>query len=376
MASTALSVIIPTYNEKDNINRLVERIGRSLSGRKYEIVIVDDNSRDGTAETASALAARYPVRVIVRRDERGLASAVVHGLNDTTSDIIAVMDADLQHPPEVLADLFEAIEAGADLAIGSRYIKGGGCEGWSLPRRVISKGAILLSHLLLPRTRGINDPMSGFFMLRRHVVTGTDLRPTGYKILLEIIMAGRHSRVVEVPFIFVARERGESKLSSKTQLDYLKHLYSLMKRTGEIWRFVKFCLVGLSGVGVNEGIFWVLSRFAGLSRDHSATLTVGGLSLTFGKDFFAQAISIECSILSNFALNELFTFRDRRAQGTSLAVRLLKFNVFCLAGAGIQMGVYALFNRVFGVFDLVSLLIGIAVATLWNYLMNTWWTWK
>jgi dolichol-phosphate mannosyltransferase len=368
--------VIPTYNEKENVGRLIERIDRALSGHKYEIVIVDDNSQDGTAEAASALSVKYPVRVIVRRDERGLGSAVVHGFNHTTSEIITVMDADLQHPPEVVADLLKAIDGGADLAIGSRYVEGGGCEGWSLLRRIVSKVAIFLSHLLLPRTRGISDPMSGFFMLRRSVVTDADLRPTGYKILLEIIMAGHYNKVVEVPFIFVSREKGESKLSSKTQLDYLKHLYNLMKRTGEIWRFVKFCLVGLSGVGVNEGIFWVLSRFAGLSREHSATLTVGGLSVTFGRDFFAQAISIESSILSNFIFNEIFTFRDRRIQDTSLIFRLLKFNVFCLAGAGIQMGIYALFNRVFGVYDLVSLLIGIAVATLWNYLLNTWWTWK
>jgi dolichol-phosphate mannosyltransferase len=223
--------VVPTYNEKENVNQLVERLGKALAGRKYEIVFVDDNSKDGTAEAAKALTKRYPVRVLVRKTERGLASAVVHGFNNTTSDVIGVIDADLQHPPEVVADLLKAIDDGADVAIGSRYVKGGGCEGWSLTRRIISKGAIFLSHICLPRIRRIHDPVAGFFMLKRNVITGADLRPTGYKILLEILIAGKYEKVTEVPFIFKVREKGESKLSSKTQIDYLKHLNSLMKRS-------------------------------------------------------------------------------------------------------------------------------------------------
>jgi len=171
LSDSTVSIVIPTYNEKDNVTALVERLGKALAGRKYEIVFVDDNSKDGTAEAARAMAAKYPVRVIVRTTERGLASAVVHGFHNTTGDIIGVIDADLQHPPEVVADLVKAIENGADLAIGSRYVKGGGCEGWSLTRRIISKGAIFLSHLFLGKTRGIHDPMAGFFMLRRCVIT-------------------------------------------------------------------------------------------------------------------------------------------------------------------------------------------------------------
>jgi dolichol-phosphate mannosyltransferase len=351
--------VVPTYNEKDNITQLIERTARALSGSKFEIVIIDDNSKDGTAEAASALSAQYPVRVIVRRDERGLASAVVKGFNETTSDIIAVMDADLQHPPEVLPALLKAVEAGADLAIGSRYVEGGGCEGWSLLRRIISKGAIFLSHLFLPRTRGINDPMSGFFMLKRPVVTNADLRPTGYKILLEVIMAGYHAKVVEVPFIFVARERGESKLSSKTQVDYLKHLYSLMRRSGEIIRFVKFIAVGFSGVGVNEGLLWILKDFAGLPL------------------LVSSAIAIETSIITNYTLNDIFTFRDRRIRGFRFFLtRMVKFNIVSLVGVGINLGLLYLFTEVFGVYYLVSNLIGIAVAFLWNYLFNNWWTWR
>ncbi|OGO36844.1 MAG: hypothetical protein A2147_10120 [Chloroflexi bacterium RBG_16_57_8] len=356
-----MSIVIPTYNERDNIKPLIERLGRALSGRKYEIVFVDDNSKDGTAEAASAMSAEYPVRVIVRRDERGLASAVVHGFNQTTGPVIGVMDADLQHPPEVVADLVKAIEAGADIAIGSRYVKGGGCEGWSLVRRIISKGAVLLCHLLLPRARGINDPMSGFFMLKRPVVAGADLRPTGYKILLEILIAGQHSKVTEVPFVFKARERGESKLSSKTQIDSLKHLYSLMKRTGEIMRFVKFAVVGGSGVLVNLGAYWVLTRFLNMGE----------------RQFGALAISFEASVISNFLLNNFFTFADRRVSRTlPFLIQFLKFNGISLGGYGIQAASLWLLSKQLGINDIVAVAIGIVIATLWNYLLNTLWTWK
>jgi dolichol-phosphate mannosyltransferase len=354
-----VSVVIPTYNERDNVTPLVEKIDSALSGYNHEILFIDDNSKDGTAELASALAPRYPVRVIVRRNERGLASAVVHGFKQAKGEIIAVMDADLQHPPQVLTDLLKAVEAGADLVIASRYVKGGGCEGWGLLRRIISKGAIFLSHLFLPQTRQISDPASGFFMLKRPVVESADLRPTGYKILLEILLEGHHQKVAEVPYTFRARERGKSKLNARQQIDYLKHLCSLMRRTGELVRFLKFCLVGGSGVGVNLGIYWLMTRWLYLNR------------------FTALAISFEASVVSNFLLNNFFTFFDRRiSKPLPLLVQFVKFNLISLAGLGIQEGSLWLLNSVLNVNDIIAVFIGIILATLWNYLLNTWWTWK
>ena len=150
-----------------------------------------------------------------------------------------------------------------------------------------------------------------------------------------------------------------------------------MKRSGELVRFLKFCLVGASGVGVNFGIFWALTRFAGFSaHDKLFSLSLGGLAVDITRDFLAQAIAIEASIISNFTLNDLFTFRDRRASGSSFPARFLKFNVVSLAGAGVQIAVYALLFHALGVHDLLSTLAGIAVATMWNYLLNTLWTWK
>lgn len=366
-----VSLIVPTYNERDNVEPLVERIHRSLSPRNYEILFIDDDSADGTAEAIEALAARYPVKVKVRKDKKGLASAVVDGIEMTGSDVILVMDADLQHPPEVLPGLIEAIEKGADIAVASRYVPGGGCQGWSLTRRIISKGAIFMAHLLLPATRGVKDPMSGFFALRRDVVSGACLNPSGFKILLEILMMGRFGRVAEVPFIFVTRERGESKLNARQQVDYIKHLYSLMRRTGELMRFVKFCLVGGSGVIVNYGLYWILTRFAGFTPIDDAA--AGGIA----SGNLAMVISIEVSIITNFLLNNYFTFADRKARKAGAFFgALFNFNLICIIGGLIQIGVANLFAVVVGVNDLIAVLAGIAVATLWNYFLNSWWTWK
>jgi dolichol-phosphate mannosyltransferase len=320
---------------------------------------VDDNSRDGTATAAQALSARYPVRVIVRANERGLASAVVHGFKNTTSSIVAVMDADLQHPPEIVAELLKSIEAGADLAIGSRYVKGGSCEGWGLMRRVISKGAIFLAHLLLPRTRGIHDPMAGLFMLRRPVIDGVALKPTGYKILLEILIAGHFKKVTEVPYAFRIREKGKSKLSSRQQVDYLKHLYSLMRRSGELIRLIKFAAVGGSGVLVNLASYWILTRFAHFN------------------DFTALAVSFEASVISNFLLNNFFTFADRRVtRAFPFLIQFVKFNIISLGGLGIQEACLWLLHTTWGAPDMLAVVIGIVIATIWNYALNSWWTWK
>jgi len=354
-----LSIVIPTYNEKENIPPLIERIAKALSGYAYEIVLVDDNSKDGTIEVAEALASRHPVKLLVRRDEKGLATAVIHGINNTSGRIVCVMDADLQHPPEIIPDLVKAVENGADMAFASRYVPGGGCPQWGLIRRIISKGAIKISHILLPSSRKVKDPMSGFFIFKRDNVITEKLKPIGYKIGLEIMLVGDFKDVAEVPYVFEDRTAGKSKLRATTQIDYLKHVFSLMRRTGETAMFLKFVAVGLSGVIVNEGVYLLLTRFGGLAA----------------YDWLAVIISIEASIITNFILNDIFTFARRRA-GKSFLGRLLRFNLTCSVGAAVQWGIFMLFTRVFGVYDLLSLFIGIVVAFLLNYFVNRNWTWK
>jgi dolichol-phosphate mannosyltransferase len=357
--SHQITVIIPTYNEHNNLQPLLRRVHAALSRVNYEMLLIDDNSSDGTAELAQSLASQYPVRVIIRKDEKGLASAVVHGLRHAKGDIAAVIDADLQHPPELLPVLLEAIQGGAQVAVASRYVKGGGCQGWSVLRRLVSKTATMLAHVFLPSTRKILDPMSGYFMLDKDVVSGADLNPMGYKILLEILVKGKFTRVAEVPYCFAVRSSGESKLGLRQQADYLRHLYLLMRSSGEFSRFIKYCLVGASGVIVDEGVFWLLIHFAGLFN------------------ILAAALSAEFAIITNFTLNNYFTFADRRLSGVgAFLVRLAKFNLVSLIGIGLKLAVLWLLTYIFGSFDLLFNLCGIAVATLWNYLMNTWWTWK
>ncbi len=357
--SKSVTIIIPTYKERENITPLVERIASALSERNYDIVFVDDNSRDGTEELVVSLAKKYPVEIIVRQNERGLASAVVHGIDNTGGNIVVVMDADLQHPPEIIPALLDNISNNIDIVIASRYVEGGGCGDWGLIRKIISAGAILLAHLLLPTTRVVKDPVSGFFSFKRQVVSNARLRPSGYKILLEVLLEGEFQDVAEVPFKFSSRYDGESKLNARQQIEYLKHLYSLMWRKGEMLNFAKFCLVGGSGVLVNMGLYWILTRFGGLYTTLAAT------------------ISIETSILSNFILNNFFTFRLRNVPGTKpFFQRLLKFNLFSLAGMGINLGLLWLFHNYMGIHDLLSMFLAILIVTLWNYLVNTWWTWK
>jgi dolichol-phosphate mannosyltransferase len=359
MDENFISIVIPTYNEKDNIVPLVERISQTLAGRNFEILLVDDNSKDGTVDIAARMSEKFPVKVMVRTKERGLATAVLHGFKYARGNIIGVMDADLQHPPEVNAALLKALDDGADMAIGSRYVPGGGVPNWGLLRRIISKGASSLAHIFLPSTRRVKDPMSGFYMFKREAMGNTEFKPIGYKILLEMLVMGNFKKVVEVPFVFEDRSSGRSKMKARQQIDYLKHIFSLMRRKGELVRLLKFIGVGLSGVIVNEGALWLLTHFGGL------------------KYYFSSLIGIEASIITNFLLNDRFTFADRRgAKPTSFISRLLKFNVTCAAGAAIQYGVLLLFTEVLGVNYLLSNLIGILVAFVWNYALSTLWTWK
>ncbi len=353
-----LSIVIPTYNEQDNITPLVERLDRTLAGRKYEILFVDDNSRDKTVDVAAGLAEKYPVKVLVRKRERGLATAVLHGFKYARGNIVGVMDADLQHPPEINAALLKALDNGADMAVASRYVPGGGVPNWGLLRRIISKGASSLAHLFLPSIRKVKDPMSGFFMFKRDKIEGVEFKPIGYKILLEMLVMGNFQSVVEVPFIFEDRSSGRSKMKARQQLDYLEHILSLMRRKGELLRIAKFIGVGLSGTIVNLGILRLVERFT--DWNHYVTLIPG----------------IEVSIITNFLLNDYFTFSDRRTGKTrSFIGRMLKYNLVSLSGATINYVVAILLVNV-GVNIYLADFIGILVAFIWNYLFSTLWTWK
>jgi dolichol-phosphate mannosyltransferase len=218
-----ISLITPTYNERKNLAALVERIFDACAGLDLELIVVDDNSPDGTGQLADELAADYPISVI-HRQERGLSGAVVAGFGAAQGEVIGVIDADLSHPPEKIPELIAPLLDGqADLVVASRLIKGGGVERWPWPRKLLSRLATLLAWPLVP----VRDPMSGFFFLRREVLDGVPIVPRGYKIGLEILVKGRYTRVVELPYLFLGRFVGASKMDTKVHWDYLVQLVHL-----------------------------------------------------------------------------------------------------------------------------------------------------
>jgi dolichol-phosphate mannosyltransferase len=225
-------LIVPTYMESENIPSLADKLKNALKGYDYEVLVIDDNSPDGTGEQAE----KQGLKVLRRPAKLGISSAFIEGIQTTESGIVGLMDADLQHPPELIPRMLNEIYSGADLVIASRYVEGGKIEDWSLRRKIVSGMAIALAHLLLPKTRKIKDPMSGFFLLRREAIK--DIGPTrnkGFKILLEILVKGRYNKVVEVPYTFKSRKQGKSKLGIGEIWNYVKHLYRLRRHLDVSW---------------------------------------------------------------------------------------------------------------------------------------------
>jgi dolichol-phosphate mannosyltransferase len=264
-----LSLVLPTYNERPNLPVAVTRIAGALeaAGRSFEVIVVDDDSPDGTWKLAEEIAGREPrVRVLRRRGARGLATAVAAGWRLARGHVLGVMDADLQYPPETLPRLLEALErSDADVAICSRYAPGATVQHWSLLRWIISWSARLVGRLLLPTAlRGLADPGAGYFLIRRHVIEGVELRPRGFKILIEVLARGHHDAVIEVGLPYEGRKEGQSKFRGRQVVEYLAHLVELARDTGEAARSVRRVAVGLGAVAVGLGGFWALGGPGGL----------------------------------------------------------------------------------------------------------------
>jgi len=374
--SIYFSLIIPTYKERDNIAKVIkilsELIEELLPG-DYELIVVDDDSPDCTWEVAQSMMAEYPhLRVMRRQQERGLSSAVIRGWQVARGSVLGVIDGDLQHPPEVLAQLLRSIEQGADLAVASRHVEGGGVSSWSAVRRFLSRGAQVLGLIILPGVVGrVSDPMSGYFMVRRSCIAGVTLNPVGYKILLEVIGRGNVEEIAEVGYVFCERKEGESKVTWKQYVEYLHHLLRLRlttKQVGQkysfpIGRFLRFGLVGLSGVFVDMAILYLLSDPTTLA-----------LPLTRSK-----IIAGEIAIFNNFLWNDAWTFADvamQQQEWHHRVKRFLKFNIVCLAGLLINVLVLNLvFNWIIPN-RYIANLIAIAVATVWNFWVNLKLSWR
>lgn len=232
LARIRISLVVPTYNESENIQELVRQISGTLEsfcGQDYEIIVVDDDSPDRTWEIAGGMTKSNPhLRVIRRTGERGLSGAVVAGWKAAQGEILGVIDGDLQHPPEVLGKLAGAMEEGAEIAIASRHVAGGGISKWSFARRMVSRTAQAVGLVFLPGSAGrVTDPMSGYFLFKRTLIENVTLRPVGYKILLEVLARAKPVRISEVGYVFREREKGGSKATFLIFLQYLQHLWRL-----------------------------------------------------------------------------------------------------------------------------------------------------
>lgn len=363
-----LSLVIPTYNESQNIASLIQRLSRLLDQvlpGDYELIVVDDDSPDYTWKRVQELLPDYPhLRLVHRQQERGLATAVVRGWQVAQGQILGVIDGDLQHPPEVLLQLLGAVEAGADLAVASRNAAGGGVSTWSLARRLLSRGAQLLGLLLLPGVVSrVSDPMSGYFLVRRSAIAGYTLSPLGYKILIEVLGRGQVGRIAEVGYVFQERQEGESKVTWRQYVEYLRHLLRLRLSLGHMDRLLRFGLVGLSGVFVDMAILYLLSDPAAL-----------GWGLTRSK-----VIAAELAILNNFLWNDRWTFGDISRQQQSWQQRLkrfLKFNLICVLGLFWNVVLLNLLFNGAGFNRYLANLIAIALVTFWNFWVNLKLSWR
>ena len=368
-----LSLVLPTYNEGGNIQAIIGIIGKLLDGAiagEYELIVVDDDSPDRTWEIAAALSAEYPqLRVMRRTTERGLSTAVIRGWQVARGEILGVIDADLQHPTEILLQLLQEIDRGADLAVASRHVEGGGVSQWSWIRRVLSRGAQILGLTILPEVIGrLSDPMSGYFMVRRRSIMGKTLSPIGYKILIEVVGRCNIAWIAEVGYVFRERQTGESKVTWKQYVEYIQHLVRLRLSRSAV--FIRFCLVGLTGVVVDLGIFNLLRQVFELGLTRSAF------------------ISAEVAIVNNFLWNDLWTFGDiaRRQPGVSQRLkRFFKFNLVCTIGIVLQLIIINLIYNFFSLndtvknlirIDILAKIIAIGLVTLWNFWFNSKLSWR
>jgi len=357
-----LSVVIPTFNERDNVARMVEVLDAALAGIPFEMVFVDDDSRDGTREALCDLSAADPrVRLVHRIGRRGLSTAVVEGILSTTTPYIAVIDADLQHDERVLPQMLRILQAGeADVVVGSRYTEGGSTGDWDAGRVRVSAVATKLARMVA-RVQ-LTDPMSGFFALTRTAFDGAvrELSGQGYKVLLDICASSAAPlRTAEVPYRFRNREAGDSKLDAMIVWEYL--LLLVDKLIGHVVpaRFISFMAIGGIGVFVHMAVLGSL------------------IALRQPQFIWAQAIATTCAMVFNFFVNNLLTYRDRRLKGFVQVTRgLLSFVLVCSVGAIANVGIAEVLFAGYRYAWWLAGLAGIIVGAFWNYAATALFTWK
>lgn len=355
-----LSLVIPTYNEAENLPILVGRLSDILSMIDYELIVVDDDSPDRTWELAESMSVdNKRIRSIRRIGERGLSSAVMAGMATAEGDVVAVIDADLQHDPSILPDMIKPILAGrADVVVASREVEGGSYGDFATSRRTLSVAGASLARTLTGTP--VSDPMSGFFALSREHMerVAPKVNPRGFKILLEFLARGEQPRVAEIGYEFGLRQHGETKLTTSVAFSYLVSLIGLVTGRMLSATMTAYLLVGLFGVLVQFAVFGAV-----------ASLGLGNAAL----------IGFEASVLSNYVMNNRFTFTHERRRGHQFVVGLLPFHVVAAHGLVVQVGLVALATGdgpSIGSGPLGYRLLGIALATAGNFALNRNLTWR
>jgi dolichol-phosphate mannosyltransferase len=340
-----ISIVLPTYNEAENIRRILKEVIEvcEKNFKNFEILVIDDNSPDGTAEEAKKIKNKK-VKVFVR-NERGLATAIKFGIEKAKYNVVCVMDADGQHSPKYIPLLYrKLIESNADIVIASRFLRKSKTY-YSKIRKIISLLGNFFISILFPKIKS-SDPLSGFFILKKSSINLEKIKGIGFKFLLELL-AKHNLKVEEIPFEFRKREKGKSKLNFKEILNFITLLFHLLKETKEIKRIILFSVIGLSGVFINEFFLWLLTFFI----DYK----------------ISSIIAIEISILWNFFLNDFLTFKDLRRE--KFLKRFIKVHVARIFGMIINWIVLVVLVEFFGIHFLISNLIGILMGTIINYVL-------
>ncbi|MBP7282611.1 MAG: glycosyltransferase family 2 protein [Leptospiraceae bacterium] len=378
---TIFTLVIPTFNEAENICILIPRIISLLTAAKisFEIIVVDDDSKDLTWKAVQEkFSNESRVHVLRRVNKKGLSSAVLDGMALAKGKYMGVMDADLQHDENIIPKMISELE-NHDIVVGSRVVGDGGYGEWGVIRKTMSKGATLLAKIMLPIPVG--DPMSGFFVLRRELYEELVpvINPRGFKILLEFLARKKGIKAKEVGFVFKTRIHGETKMSGSVIQNYLVALYDIRFGNFISLTFLKYGLTGLTGVFVN-----LFGQFLAMSFLHPGNAQ--GYYDNFTKPFIAVAFGFEISVLSNYIINNLWTFSESKIAGFKANIKgFIKFNLVSITGFIVQISVwrftYQIIQDVFPQFLFPELtylcnFAGIVLATAGNYFLNKNFTWK
>ncbi|MBN1175515.1 glycosyltransferase family 2 protein [Candidatus Woesearchaeota archaeon] len=352
-----LSIILPSYNERESICRTIDEIIFVLNKAKlsFEIIVCDDNSPDETWKLIKdTYSSEKNVRVIRRMSEKGLSQAVIEGFSKAKGDYLFVLDADGQHDPSIIPKMFLELKKN-DLVVGSRYVSGGGVGSWSKTRIFVSRCASYLAYPFMGKNK-INDPMAGFFGLKKSLFNKLNLDVKGYKILLAIILASKRKlKIKEVPYVFRTRTAGESKLGFKVIFEYILMLMKFFISSNK--ELLTFAIVGFLGTIVN-----LLVMFLSVDIVHLPVL-------------LSSAIAVEVSIIHNFLLNNFWTF-TKRSISSSLFSRFLRFNFISLISLLITLVVVWLFTTYTSMWYLIAQAVGILLGFVINFLFNSRWVFK